>query len=103
MSFLTEGLFHNRVAPHARGRVSLGRLFARFKALGVSLTRRRQVYALSQLDDRMLADIGVTRADIEEANRWSLWGDPGEHLASAAEERRASRERATLALKARAV
>ncbi|WP_020181218.1 DUF1127 domain-containing protein [Methylopila sp. M107] len=101
MSFLTENPFQNRAASH--GRASLGRLSARLKALAVSLTRRRQVYALSQLDDRMLSDIGVTRAELEEANRWSLWRDPGEHLAEAAEQRRAARQRAAEALKGREV
>lgn len=65
----------------------------RLKALAVTMTRRKQIEALGGLDDRMLADIGVTRADLAEAARWSLWGDPGERLAQIAEERRAARAR----------
>lgn len=72
------------VAAHAMGRA---------KVFFVSLTRRRQIEALGALDDRMLADIGITRADLAEAARWSLWGDPGERLAEIAEERRAARRR----------
>ncbi|MDR4308501.1 DUF1127 domain-containing protein [Chelatococcus sambhunathii] len=101
MSFFTEGLFHSPSAPRVRRSVSWSRLGARLKAFGVSLTRRRQIHALSQLDDRMLSDIGVTRSDIEEAARWSLWGDPGERLAELAEGRRAARERAAAELKPR--
>lgn len=65
----------------------------RLKAAAVTMTRRKQIEALGGLDDRMLADIGVTRADLAEAARWSLWGDPGERLAQIAEERRAARAR----------
>jgi len=72
------------VAAHAAGRA---------KAVFVSITRRRQIEALGGLDDRMLADIGVTRADLAEAARWSLWSDPGERLAQIADERRAARRR----------
>lgn len=91
MSVLIEpntqsGLF--TIARAAGAKVAL-----RLKAFAVSVTRRKQVEAMSRLDDRMLADIGVTRADLEEAARWSLWGDPGDRLAEISEERRAARSR----------
>lgn len=61
------------------------------RALATQMTRRQQVFALGRLDDRMLADIGLTRSDLAAASRWSLWGDPGERLAAISEERRAAR------------
>jgi uncharacterized protein YjiS (DUF1127 family) len=64
----------------------------RFKAFGASLTRRKAIYDLSRLDDRLLADMGLTRSDLQAASRWSLWGDPTDRLAEAAEERRAARK-----------
>lgn len=64
---------------------------ARAKAFASTLTRRKAIYDLSRLDDRMLSDMGITRADLAEASRWSLWGDPTDRLAEVAQERRASR------------
>lgn len=94
MSFLTEGLFHNRAAPAARP-ADPAALFAKISAaIGaflVSLSRRKAIFELGRLDDRMLADMGLTRADLHEASRWSMWGDPSDRLAQVAEERRAKR------------
>ncbi|MFC3690786.1 DUF1127 domain-containing protein [Chenggangzhangella methanolivorans] len=91
MSVLIERQTQSGLLSVAR---AVGAGFAsRFKALAVSMTRRKQIEALGGLDDRMLADIGVTRADLEEAARWSLWGDPGERLTAISEERRAARSR----------
>ncbi len=42
-------------------------LFDRIKAWAVRYGRRRQVFRLMELDDRMLADIGVNRADLDYA------------------------------------
>jgi uncharacterized protein YjiS (DUF1127 family) len=39
------------------------------RRIGAWLERRRTVRKLSRLDDRLLADIGLTRADIPEAVR----------------------------------
>lgn len=91
MSVLIERQTHSGLFTVARA-VSAKVAF-RLKALAVSMTRRKQIEAMSRLDDRMLADIGVTRADLEEAARWSLWGDPGDRLAEISEERRAARSR----------
>lgn len=91
MSVLIERQSQHGFAHAAR--VVVARMGERAQAFFVSITRRRQIEALGALDDRMLADIGVTRADLEEAARWSLWGDPGERLAEIAEERRAARRR----------
>ncbi|GLK67706.1 DUF1127 domain-containing protein [Hansschlegelia plantiphila] len=67
-----------------------GRLLAGLRAFGASLTRRKMVEDLGRLDDRMLSDLGLTRSDLHEASRWSLWGDPTDRLNELAEERRAS-------------
>lgn len=90
MSVLIERLSISRFA--AVRRVSSETL-ARAKSFAASLMRRREIYDLSRLDDRMLADMGVTRGDLAEASRWSLWGDPGDRLTELASERRAARGR----------
>jgi len=59
--------------------------------LGVSLVRRKMVADLGRMDDRMLADVGLTRSDLRAAAEWSLWADPTDRLAALAEERRAAR------------
>ena len=45
---------------------------------------------LYRLDDRMLADIGLTRADVESALLEPVWRDPTRRLAVIAVERRAA-------------
>jgi uncharacterized protein YjiS (DUF1127 family) len=46
---------------------------------------------LARLDDRMLADIGLTRSDLRDAYAEPIWQDPTDVLARRARERRASR------------
>ena len=50
---------------------------------------RRTVHAISQLDDHLLADIGLTRADLDWALHQSSSGLPSEELTRRAAERRA--------------
>lgn len=63
----------------------------RLAALGRSLSRRKEIYDLGRLDDRALADMGLTRSDVVEASRWSLWGEPAGRLAELGDGRRGPR------------
>src|SRR5262245_57626231 len=70
-----------------------GRLAQRVKQVVRSIRNRRDAAKLARLDDRMLADIGVTRSDLRDAYSESLWRDPTDVLARRAAERRVSRRR----------
>ena len=54
--------------------------------------------SLAGLDDRMLADIGLTRGDLRDAYSEPVWRDPTAILVSRAHERRINRRRARLGL-----
>lgn len=54
---------------------------------------RRDAAVLAGLDDRMLADIGLTRGDVRDAVSEPAWRDPTTLLVSRARERRFSRRR----------
>ncbi len=57
----------------------------------IRVIRNRHASAmLARLDDRMLADIGITRADLRDAFAEPLWHDPTDVLARRARERRDS-------------
>jgi uncharacterized protein YjiS (DUF1127 family) len=49
---------------------------------------RREAAMLAGLDDRMLADIGITRSDVRDAFSEPAWRDPTELLTARAKERR---------------
>ena len=53
---------------------------------------RHSAAMLARLDDRMLADIGLTRSDLRDAYAEPLWEDPTSILARRAAERRNSRK-----------
>lgn len=89
MSALTERMTRSVAVPAAWRAASI-EAFAGMKAFAKTLTRRKAIYDLSRLDDRMLADMGVTRGDLHEASRWSLWG-ADDRLTKLAEERRLAR------------
>jgi uncharacterized protein YjiS (DUF1127 family) len=73
-----------------------GRLIAAITGAGmVGLRRiaqawrnRRDATVLASLDERMLADIGITRSDVRDALAEPLWHDPTDLLRTRALERR---------------
>lgn len=52
---------------------------------------RREAAALAGLDRRMLADIGISRADLRDAFSQPFWNDPTVLLKERVSERRANR------------
>jgi uncharacterized protein YjiS (DUF1127 family) len=58
------------------------------------IRNRHEAMSLADLDDRMLADIGLSRSDLRDAYAEPPWRDPGDVLARRAAERRLSRPRA---------
>jgi len=59
---------------------------------------RRDVEVLSSFDDRMLADIGLSRADLRDAMAGPRWRDPTVLLLDRRRERRAGGRRVALRL-----
>jgi uncharacterized protein YjiS (DUF1127 family) len=80
-----------------------------FAAMGTAVVRvgrwvadawrhRHDAVALASFDDRMLADIGLTRADLNDALAEPLWRDPTSVLARRQGERRRARRAAVAAV-----
>ena len=67
------------------------RLSRRLKRIVRGIRNRRDLRELTSFDDRMLADIGLTRFDVRDAYSESFWRDPGEMLTRRANERRRGR------------
>ena len=61
------------------------------KGLAQARRHRREAKALAGLDRRMLADIGITRADVCDAFSGPFWEDPTALLRERAIERRLRR------------
>lgn len=59
-----------------------------FKNLARARRHRREAFMLAGLDRRMLADIGLTRADVRDAFSEPFWEDPTALLRERALERR---------------
>ena len=73
----------------ARGLASLVAFVMQWlKAIARARKHRRQANALAGLDRNMLADIGITRADLNDALSGSFWEDPTALLRERALERR---------------
>jgi uncharacterized protein YjiS (DUF1127 family) len=53
---------------------------ARLRQLATAFCHRHDAAVLQCLDDRMLADIGLTRRDVREAFNEPVWRDPTELL-----------------------
>jgi uncharacterized protein YjiS (DUF1127 family) len=75
-----------------------GFALARARDLLQLLKNRRDAASLSGLDERMLADIGLTRGDLRDAYSEPVWRDPTAILVSRAHERRINRRRVTIGL-----
>ena len=61
------------------------------KARARARRHRRQAHVLARLDRRMLADIGITGADVRDAFSEPFWEDPTALLRERAIERRLNR------------
>lgn len=76
----------------ARGLATIATALAQqLKALVRARRNRRTAVALAGLDGRMLKDIGITRADVNDAFSSSFWEDPTLLLRERAIERRMNR------------
>jgi len=84
-------------APAAKVLAALaGRIGRSLKQLADRMKNRRDVFRLADMDDRMLADIGINRSDLRDAYSRPLWQDPSELLARRAVERRVRKQRTEL-------
>lgn len=70
-----------------------GRARRALKQLAEKVKSRRDAMRLAELDDRMLADIGLSRGDLRDAFALPPWRDAGGLLARRVAERRGSRRR----------
>jgi uncharacterized protein YjiS (DUF1127 family) len=71
-----------------------GRIGQGLKEFADRVKNRRDAFRLADLDDRMLADIGLNRSDLRDAYAGPLWRDPSELLARRVVERRSGHRRA---------
>ncbi|MBV9348689.1 MAG: DUF1127 domain-containing protein [Pseudolabrys sp.] len=69
----------------------LAPLGAWLKAVTRARQNRAQARALASIDSRMLADMGITRADVQDAFSEPFWEDPTALLRERALERRLGR------------
>ena len=70
-----------------------GLVMARLRQLAVAFRHRHDATVLLRFDDRMLADIGLTRRDLREAFSEPVWRDPTDLLAERVAGRRPNRVR----------
>ncbi len=76
------------VAVLSRLHAAVVALARRLASLWQAIENRRQIGRLATLDDRHLADIGITRGDVHAALASSLSDDPSDQLCALAGERR---------------
>jgi uncharacterized protein YjiS (DUF1127 family) len=80
--------------PVARALAMLAaRAGRRLKQLAEKVKNRHHAMRLAELDDRMLADIGLSRSDLRDAYALPLWRDPSDVLVRRAADRRGRRSR----------
>jgi uncharacterized protein YjiS (DUF1127 family) len=79
------------LSPTIRLRLTLLAVGDWLNAFARARRHRRQAARLAQLDGRMLADIGISRADLRDAFSEPFWEDPTALLRERALERRWSR------------
>ena len=93
---------HSPAAPFMQAIVTVAGFVAlRLKRVILGFKHRRDAAMLAGLDERMLADIGLTRGDVRDAISEPLWRDPTAILVSRAEERRTYRRRIAFGLPGR--
>ncbi len=80
-----------------------GIVVARTREFFQLIKNRHDAAALAGLDERMLADIGLTRGDLRDAYSEPVWRDPTAILVSRVHERRINRRRAGIGLAEKAV
>jgi uncharacterized protein YjiS (DUF1127 family) len=93
----TQTPSHFAAAVHA----VYGFVLARTREVLQVAKNRRDAASLSGMDDRMLADIGLTRGDLRDAYSEPVWRDPTAILVSRAHERRINRRRSSIGLSAK--
>ena len=76
----------------------VGGVVVRARQVAQLVKNRRDATMLAGLDDRMLADIGLTRGDLRDAYSEPVWSDPTAILVSRAQERRVNRRRSSAGL-----
>jgi uncharacterized protein YjiS (DUF1127 family) len=86
-----------RIAAAASAALT-GLLALHVKQVFRALKNRREANLLAEFDDRMLADIGLTRNDVQDAHSVPLWQDPTTLLTVRAGEKRRYRRGAPFGL-----
>ena len=77
--------------PFARIAESAGTVVLHVVDFVRAYLNRRDIHTLAGFDDRMLADIGLTKSDVRDAIAEPLWRDPTAVLVSRVRERRLAR------------
>jgi uncharacterized protein YjiS (DUF1127 family) len=80
-----------RLREPALVRVAFAVALNGMRKLARLLKNRRNARMLAGMDDRMLADIGLTRSDLRDAYAQPLWRDPTDVLAGRARDKRINR------------
>jgi uncharacterized protein YjiS (DUF1127 family) len=91
MSMNTISLQSAASGPLARTARIVGIVALRAVEFYHSFKSRREMRMLAGFDERMLADIGLTRGDVRDAVSEPLWRDPTNVLVKRAHERRSAR------------